>query len=327
MLEFTYPPGSSDIPIAAWETKATLNLKDLPRQVSICSSVFLKSFAADAGAFFSFFQIVDEEGKRFAAMEYEAGSIGESWVRVMLGRHNDKNEARIKAKKKLPIFFAQSWVRGCVTLEPSTGLARIVVDGKVLEDAVHPKLKFFATKMRTNGTLQLGIGAGINCIYSDLNIFSETLSLKRMVAITTSGGSECGAQGDFLNWAEAEWKLSDKWASGKWADWVLVVNATKVKEIEWMNGPCWRESKIKVYQLDNIHDHALCMKHCKKISGGRSPSVATEKDWVWLVQEVEAISTQNQEHCHLWLAATEGDSGEFYFHQLFLTYAPFSVPR
>ena len=234
MLEFTYPPGSSDIPIAAWETKATLNLKDLPRHVSICSSVFLKSFAADAGAFFSFFEIVDEEGKRFAAMEYDAGSIGESWVRVMLGRNNDKNEARIKAKKKLPIFFAQSWVRGCVTLEPSTGLARIVVDGKVLEDAVHPKLKFFATKMRTNGTLQLGIGAGINCIYSDLNIFSETLSLKRMVAITTSGGSECGAQGDFLNWAEAEWKLSDKWASGNWADWVLVVNATKVKEIdEW----------------------------------------------------------------------------------------------
>ena len=135
MLEFIYPPGSSDIPIGAWETKATLNLKDLPRHLSICSSVFLKSFAADAGAFFSFFEIVDEKGKRFAAMEYEAGSIGESWVRVMLGRHNDKNEAKIKAKKKLPIFFAQSWVRGCVTLEPSTGLARIVVDGKVLEDA------------------------------------------------------------------------------------------------------------------------------------------------------------------------------------------------
>ena len=129
MLEFTYPPGSSDIPIAAWETKATLNLKDLPRHVSICSSVFLKSFAADAGAFFSFFEIVDEEGKRFAAMEYVAGSITESWVRVMLGRNNDKNEARIKAKKKLPIFFAQSWVRGCVTLEPSTALARSVVDG------------------------------------------------------------------------------------------------------------------------------------------------------------------------------------------------------
>ena len=82
-MEFTYPPGSSDIPIAAWETKATLNLKDLPRQVSICSSVFLKSFAADAGAFFSFFEIVDEEGKRFAAMEYDAGSIGESWVMLI----------------------------------------------------------------------------------------------------------------------------------------------------------------------------------------------------------------------------------------------------
>ena len=141
-------------------------------------------------------------------------------------------------------------------------------------------------------------------------MFSEPPSLDNMVAMTTSGGEECGARGDFLNWEEAEWILSDKWANGNWADWVLVINASKVDEIEWMNGPCWRESKIKVYQLDGIHDQTTCMKHCQKISNGRSPSVATLEDWKWLTTEVASISTQNQDHCHLWLAATEGDTGK-----------------
>ena len=184
------------------------------------------------------------------------------------------------------------------------------MDGKVLEDALHPKIKFFADKMPTNFTIRIGNAGAINAILANVNMFSEPPSLDKMVAMTTSGGEECGARGDFLNWDEAEWTLSDKWANGNWADWVLVINASKVDEIDWMNGPCWRESKIKVYQLDGIHDQTTCMKHCQKISNGRSPSVATMEDWKWLITEVASISTQNQDHCHLWLAATEGDTGK-----------------
>ena len=260
----------------------------------------------------SFFQILDEEEKVWGELILEAGSktieVTETSIIAKIGRNDD--EVPIDATEKLPIFFPQSWVRACISLDTKTGIARIVVDGKVLENAAHPRLKNLADKMLTNFTMKLGNNAGINAIFSNLNMFSQPPSLERMVAMTTSGNSECGAQGDFLNWDEAEWSLSDKWASGAWADWVLVINSSKVEELDWISGPCWRETRIRVYQIDNAHDQKNCMNHCKKIANGRSPSVVTEEDWKWLIKEVESISTRNQDHCHLWLAATEGNSGK-----------------
>ena len=186
----------------------------------------------------------------------------------------------------------------------------MVVDGKVVEDASHPKLRKLANKMPRNSTIRVGKGTGINALFSDLNMFSEPLSLEKMVAITTPGGRECGSRGDFLDWAKAEWTLSSKWASDRWANWVLVVNASKVEEVEWIRGPCWRPSKIKVYPIKNIHHHSDCMKHCQKIGNGRSPSLVTEEDWRWLVKELEPLSNPNYYLPMPWLAATEGDSGE-----------------
>ena len=122
----------------------------------------------------------------------------------------------------------------------------MVVDGKVVEDASHPKLRKLANKMPRNSTIRVGKGTGINALFSDLNMFSEPLSLEKMVAITNPVGKECGSRGDLLNWDEAEWTLSDKWASDRWADWQLVINASKVVELEWIRGPCWRPSMIKV---------------------------------------------------------------------------------
>ena len=268
-----------------WEPQATLNLKDLPSSLSICSSIFLKSWVAGWTSHVPFFQLLDAEGKNWGDLLLVAG-LTETKIVAKLGRDDD--EVKIDATEKLPIFFpARSWVRSCITLDTATGFARIVVDGKVLEDAPHPKLKNLEEKMLTNFTIRLGkgameggnTGAGIMAKFTNLNMFSQPPSLERMVAMTTPGGSDCGARGDFLNWDEAEWTLSDKWLSGPWSDWVLVINASKVEELEWIRGPCWRETKIRVYQIDNIHDQSYCMNHCKKIMNGRSPSVVTEKDW------------------------------------------------
>lgn len=44
VLEFTYPEGSALIPIANWETKGTLEATDLPESLTICTSIFLKSW-------------------------------------------------------------------------------------------------------------------------------------------------------------------------------------------------------------------------------------------------------------------------------------------
>merc|ERR1712052_53091 len=71
---------------------------------------------------------------------------------------------------------------------------------------------------------------------SELNIFNSALSVERMIGQTTAGGEECGAPGDLVNWEEAEWTLHSQ---------------AKVIEVdrEW-EGPCRRESQVRVFTAD-----------------------------------------------------------------------------
>ena len=39
VLEFTYPPGSRDIPIANWETQASLTKDKFPDSINLCTSL------------------------------------------------------------------------------------------------------------------------------------------------------------------------------------------------------------------------------------------------------------------------------------------------
>ena len=64
---------------------------------------------------------------------------------------------------------------------------------------------------------------------------------------------------------------------------------------------------ILVHQFWEIHDHSYCMRHCAKISGGRSPSVVTEVQWKKFASNIEAIGPETRLHCLLWLSAVEGD--------------------
>ena len=47
VLEFTYPPGSHEIPIFHWQTKATMHAVGFPESLAICTSIFLKSWVED----------------------------------------------------------------------------------------------------------------------------------------------------------------------------------------------------------------------------------------------------------------------------------------
>ena len=266
--------------------------------------------------YINFFRLDTEDDKLWARLSV-GSALGTGRVfYASLGRGEEN--VFIRTNATLPRFFPRSWVRACVTFDTIQGEVRIVADGKVFEDASYPKLRKLASKMPTNVTFKVGSGSSINSLYSDLNVFSEPLSLEKMAAITSPGGTECGSRGDILNWDEAKWTLSDKWAGDQWADWVLVVNASKVEEIEWIRGPCWRPSRIKVYPMYTLHDHSNCMKHCGKIGHGRSPSLVTQEDWRWLAKELEPITNKiyslnapnTLQDLLLWLAATEGNSGE-----------------
>ena len=67
---------------------------------------------------------------------------------------------------------------------------------------------------------------------------------QNIVEITKAGTRRCGVAGDFVNWAEADWTLHSK---------ARVI------------GQCQRrESKVKVYQMVNWHDHNFCMHQIVK---------------------------------------------------------------
>ena len=312
VLDFTYPPGSyPHIPISAWETKATLNMKDLPSSLSICSSLFVKSWVAGAGSYITFFSLLNQDdGKWWAWFGVKAVPTGTVLYATIGWGDEPTSDDPVRFQiETLPIFFPQSWIRACITFDTAAGMMRIVADGKVVEDASYPKLRNFENKLPRNSTFMVGKGTGINSMFSDFNIFSELLSLERMVAITTPGAKECGSRGDLLNWEEAEWTLSDKWANGEWADWVLGANASKLVELDWIRGPCWRPSRIKSYFIKNQNDQSFCMKHCQKIGYGRSPSLVTQEDFSWLVQEVAHLKESLPSFLYFWLSATEGNSG------------------
>ena len=214
MLDFTYPPGSHHIPANRWETQASLNLTDLPSSLSICGAAFAKSFGV-MGAYdnyVSFFRLYNEDDKLWARLSV-GGGLGTGRIfTASLGRGEDN--VYLKTNETLPRFFPWSWVRACVTFDTAEGVVRIVADGKVFEDASYPKLRKLQSKMPKNATIRVGEYTGINSMTSDLNVFSELLSIEQMVAITSPGGKECGSRGDLLNWDEAKWTLSDKWAAG-----------------------------------------------------------------------------------------------------------------
>ena len=166
------------------------------------------------GNYVYFFRLYNEDDKLWAHLDVGAGSyVGTGRVfTASLGRGEE--QVWIKTNATLPRFFPWSWVRACVTFDTAEGAVRIVADGKVFEDATYPKMRNLASKMPRNATIKVGEYTGINSMTSDLNAFSELLSIEQMVAITSPGGKECGSRGDLLNWDEAKWTLSDKWAAG-----------------------------------------------------------------------------------------------------------------
>ena len=56
-----------------WEPQANLHLKDLPLSLSICSSIFLKSWVAGWTSHVPFFQLLNEEGKVWGDLLLVAG--------------------------------------------------------------------------------------------------------------------------------------------------------------------------------------------------------------------------------------------------------------
>ena len=312
VLEFTYPPGSTDMPIAGWETQANLTKDNLPSSINMCTSVYVKSIVADWNSDIRIFKIEDPAKDYEQWLNLEMMSETElTSFRLTIGPKGER--VKVACKETLPIFFPKHWTRVCMSVDLDKGTIRVAVNGKMLEDDSHPDVKTLKSKKPSRFTIRLGKqDNGIHSKWTDLNMFKKPLDAKKMVAMTTSGTKECGTPGDFLKWEDTDWTLKGRkntteWASGGWKDYVLMIDSAKVTENGFEDGPCWRKSKIIVYQFGEIHDHSYCMRLCAKISGGRSPSVVTESQWKEFTSDVEAVGPATMAHCHLWQSATEGD--------------------
>ena len=180
------------------------------------------------------------------------------------------------------------WTRVCISLEGTK--TNLVADGTHL----------VATDVGNNqrpetATLVLGGVAWSKenrGRISDFNMFSSSLTVERMIELTTAGGAECGSSGDLLSWNDTEWSLHSQ--------------AKMVEVDRRLDGPCWRQSKLKIFSIEANHWQHDCMNLCQKL-GGRSPSVRTLHEWEEFVQEFEAVSPFMSKYSHpIWLSATEG---------------------
>ena len=69
---------------------------------------------------------------------------------------------------------------------------------------------------------------------------------------------------------------------------------------EW-EGPCRRESKVQVFTAI-FEEHQQCMRHCRKITSGRSPPVTTEEEWENLKFEIDLITRDRSSLPQMWLS-------------------------
>ena len=115
VLEFTYPPGSTDMPIREWATQAWLeHTKTLPSSLSVCTAVFLKSWVADWNTDLILFRLEDKNGIGWARLWMYAG---EKTTKMTAYIGQDKEEVKVAPTESLPMFFPQSWMRVCMSLD------------------------------------------------------------------------------------------------------------------------------------------------------------------------------------------------------------------
>ena len=140
VLEFTYPPGSTDMPIAKWETQANLTKDNLPNSINMCTSVYVKSMVADWTQHINLFKIEDpdKDFEQWLVLRMLPDTDVTSFE-ITIGRKNE--EVKVSCKGNMPIFFPKFWTRVCMSIDLEIGFIRVVVNGRILENQTHTDIK------------------------------------------------------------------------------------------------------------------------------------------------------------------------------------------
>ena len=122
-----------------------------------------------------------------------------------------------------PPFYPTDWVRICLSIEATTGMVVLIIDGEILHEGIQNEVvdasELGKVKIELGGYLTLEDSHTV----SNVNIFSGGLSTARMVEMTLSSSEACGAAGDVLSWEEAHWNITGE---------------ARRKELKHIDGPC-----------------------------------------------------------------------------------------
>ena len=184
-------------------TSATLDGGPLPESFTICSAFMVEAWATQF-SFVDLFRLRDKWGDPVWTKVSLFAGPGYTEYDGWLGTNGPYFINQTETQ-----FFPLQWTRACLSLG-FEGKVTLVVDGQLLAEQEY--IREDDTRYRpANMSLVLGFDTDTDSEYdgrvSELNIFSPSLSVERMIGQTLAGGQECGAPGNLVNWEEAEWTL------------------------------------------------------------------------------------------------------------------------
>ena len=179
-------------------TGATLDAGPLPESFTICSAIMVDAWTSGFAAADMFTLLSD--GYKWMYLSYQIDpSYTKYEVRVGPAFHTNQTDA---------VLFPLQWTRACVSLDSSK--ITVVVNGQLLVNETYRKGEDWPVDLNFRlgfDVDQFGYAREFPVKIADLNVFKSSLSVQRMIGMTTAGGDECGASGNLLSWEEAEWTL------------------------------------------------------------------------------------------------------------------------
>ena len=263
----------------------------LPEGFSFCISVRAPAFPGHL----EFGTLVDPTGDLWFKLSLiglgvdsvgSGGGSGETAYSVMLDRDEGSGSdwgSRIGSGE---LVYPMEWVRVCVGIDTSTGLLRVVANGKLVIDTVDFKSGNVALKGRTPlkdltgmffGQWPILYGGLIMQEFTQLEVFSSVLPVAHMVPFTTAGTPQCGweGKGDYLAWADTKWTLAGGAVMGKVA--ALIQKFPKIFLLQnhlqlFQDEPCVPTSNFRLYTL-SAWEFQQAVDLCKNIGEGWLPPV------------------------------------------------------
>ena len=249
------------------------NKMDLPATFTICSSIHRNIVSS---AVF-FYQLYQDDGKPWFSLEVRNQRD--------LNRFREKVEViyykgNIQSIRDPVPIVPNSWYHSCTALDTVTGHMLIVVNGHIIIDQVIPE--FMNTEDERPKSLE-GRLSLFKIFYSgfwyqsrhrltNLNVHASALTVDEMINFTE--GENCAQEGDYLSWKEAQWNVTGN------------VNQESIIKKEDL---CFQPSSNIVLFTDLFLEWEECMLFCQKFPNTRSPSVASDKEFLDVMKAVERI--------------------------------------